>query len=118
MERLGVFTRLLGPLFISCQAEFCLGQSRTGTLLGNVADQKGAAVPAANVQLINRRIGYRAEIATVNGGLRRIHGSHIWFRCVRSMPKRRVVPFLPSPLTQKKDFIALKSHATSLKVGG
>ncbi len=41
----------------------CLGQNQTGTLLGNVADQNGAALPAANVQLINRRSGYRAGIA-------------------------------------------------------
>lgn len=40
-----------------------LGQSQTGTLLGSIADQNGAAVPA-NVQLINRQSGYRAAIAT------------------------------------------------------
>jgi len=50
-------------LFVYCLPGLCLGQSQMGTLLGNVADQNGAAVAAANVRLMNRRSGYRAEIA-------------------------------------------------------
>lgn len=55
-------------LIICCLPGLCLGQSQTGTLLGNVADQNGAALPAANVQLSNRLTGYRAEIAAGTDG--------------------------------------------------
>ncbi len=55
-------------LCVFCLPGICLGQIQTGTLLGNVADQNGAAVPAANIQLVNRLTGYRAQIATESDG--------------------------------------------------
>ena len=65
--------RYLLLLFVCCLPGLCLGQSQTGTLLGNVADQNGAAVPAANVRLMNRLTGYRAEIAAGPDGTFAFH---------------------------------------------
>lgn len=72
-ERKSVLGWHLLVLFVCCFPGLCLGQSQAGTLLGNVADQNGAAVPAANVRLINRRSGYRAETAAGHDGSFTLH---------------------------------------------
>lgn len=60
-------------LFVCCLGRLCLGQSQTGTLLGTVADQNGAAVPAASVQLFDRLTGYRVLLRTDGSGAFSFH---------------------------------------------
>ncbi len=62
--KISAFAGLLVLLFVCGLAGLCPGQSQTGTLLGSVADQNGAVVPAANVQLMNRLTGYHGAITT------------------------------------------------------
>jgi len=55
-------------LFACCVPGTALSQNQAGSVYGNVEDQNGAAVPAANVHLLNRLTGYRATIASGSDG--------------------------------------------------
>lgn len=55
-------------LFACCVPGTALSQNQAGSVFGNVADQNGAAVSAANVLLMNKMTGYRSAIAAGTDG--------------------------------------------------
>ncbi len=60
-----------GVLFVSLlltAATFCLGQTDTGTILGNVTDSSGGSIPDAQVTIVNQGTNLTQTLATDSHG--------------------------------------------------
>lgn len=64
----GLLLVLVGGLVLTAGAPFAQAQILYGTVVGNIADPSGAAIPAASIVLTNRQTNWTRQISSAADG--------------------------------------------------